>query len=100
MRNKTTRLSGVNGEGVSPSDKLISTTAPFNSADLSDDVLIGVEDISVFLYGPEHGPKETNLRRTYHGIAKGDIPTFKIGGKRHARKSAILKRIAEQEQAD
>lgn len=70
-----------------------------NALSLDDDILIGAEDISKFLYGLDDGLKEKNLRRTYHGIAKGDIPTFKIGGKRHARKSAILKWIEHQEQA-
>jgi hypothetical protein len=81
MSTDLTRPSGVNGDALS----------------LDDDILIGAENISKFLYGPEEGLREKNLRRTYHGIAKGDIPTFTIGGKRHARKSTILRWIADQE---
>src|SRR3954470_11728823 len=99
MRNKMTRLMSVNGEGASASNELLDTISSFDPIDLSNDILIGAEDISVFLYGSDDGLKEKNLRRTYHGIAKGDIPTFKIGGKRHARKSAILKWIEAQERA-
>jgi len=96
MRNKATPSLGVNGEGASGVNPHPSTI-PQSATNLADDVLVGAEDIAVFLYGPDEGLKETNLRRVYHGIARGDIPTFKIGGKRHARKSTILQRIAGEE---
>jgi hypothetical protein len=63
-----------------------------------DDILVGAKAISVHLYGLEEGLKETNLRRVYHAIAKREIPTFRIGGKLHARKSTIRQRIEAQEQ--
>jgi hypothetical protein len=81
MRTDAARPSGANGEA------------------LSSDLLVGAQEISMFLYGPEEGLKTTNLRRTYHAIAKGDIPIFKLGGKIHARRSAIRARIEAQEQA-
>jgi hypothetical protein len=66
---------------------------------LADDLLRGVRSISEFVYGTTADEKEaeSNVRRAYHAIGKGDIPTFRIGGVVCARKSAILKRIAEQE---
>ena len=69
-----------------------------NQDALPADILVGAQAIAKFLYGDE-GLKETNLRRVYHGISKGDIPVFRIGGKLHARKSTILRRITGQEDA-
>lgn len=81
MTQVSTRLSGANDEP------------------LPDDILVGALAISTYLYGEEGGAKDTNLRRVYHAISKREIPTFRIGGKLHARKSAIKRRIEEQEQA-
>ncbi|ACA18249.1 hypothetical protein M446_3876 [Methylobacterium sp. 4-46] len=64
---------------------------------MPDDVIIGAEGISVAIYGPEEGIRETNIRRIYHAIAKGDLPTFKLGGRVHARRSTILAWIEKQE---
>jgi len=70
-----------------------------NDEALPDDMLVGAQAISTFLYGPDEGMRDTCLRRVYHAISKREIPTFRIGGKLHARKSAIRKRIEAQEQA-
>jgi hypothetical protein len=79
----------------------VSTTRAFGANDegLPDDILVGAQAISIWLYGRENGLRDTNLRRIYHAIAKREIPTFRIGGKLHARKSAIRKRIEAQEHA-
>ena len=77
------------------------TTRPSGANDeaLPDDILVGALGISKFLYGEEGGSKETNLRRIYHAMAKREIPFFRLGGKIHARKSAIRQRIIQQETA-
>ena len=66
---------------------------------LEDDILVGVEAIAVFIYGPEKGREPRNLRRTYAAVAKGDIPTFRLGGKIHSRRSTICQWIAASETA-
>lgn len=81
MTETITRPSGANGET------------------LPGDILVGAQEMAVFLYGESEGTTETSVRRIYHAINRGEIPTFKIGGKIHARKSAILKLIEEQERA-
>jgi hypothetical protein len=68
-----------------------------NNGALPDDIIVGAEGISVALYGPEEGARETNIRRIYHAVAKGDLPTFKLGGRVHARRSTILAWIEKQE---
>jgi hypothetical protein len=67
---------------------------------LADDLLRGVRSISEYVFGgvSDEREAERNLRRIYHAINKGDIPTFRIGGTICARRSSILQRIAEQEQ--
>jgi hypothetical protein len=79
----STRPAGANGDALS----------------LEDDILVGVEDIAVFIYGLERGKEPRNLRRTYAAVAKGDLPTFRLAGKIHALKSAIRQRIAASEEA-
>jgi hypothetical protein len=76
-------------------------TRPLGANDeaLPDDILVGALSISKFLYGEEDGSRETNLRRVYNALAKREIPTFRLGGKIHARKSAIRQRIIQQETA-
>jgi hypothetical protein len=56
-----------------------------NDEALPDDMLVGAQAISTFLYGPEEGMRDTCLRRVYHAISKREIPTFRIGGKLHER---------------
>jgi hypothetical protein len=70
-----------------------------NEEALPDDILIGVKAIARHLYGADEGLRPTNLRRVYQAVAKKQIPTFKIGGRIHARKSTIRQRIEAQEQA-
>ncbi|WP_336490360.1 DNA-binding protein [Methylobacterium nigriterrae] len=78
------------------------TVARSLSADgsgLPDDVIIGAEGISIAIYGEEAGQRETNVRRIYHALAKGDLPHFKLGGRVHARRSTIMAWIEKQERA-
>ena len=75
------------------------TTRPSGANDtgLPDPVVVGAEPIAIEVYGPEEGKKETNIRRIYHAIAKKELPTFKLGGRVHARRSTIRKWIEKQE---
>jgi hypothetical protein len=68
-----------------------------NDGALPDDIIVGAEGISIALYGPKEGARETNIRRIYHAVAKGDLPTFKLGGRVHARRSTIMAWIEKQE---
>lgn len=69
-----------------------------NNTGLSDDpVIVGAENISVVIYGETEGRREGNIRRIYHAISKKELPTFRLGGRVHARKSTILAWIAAQE---
>jgi hypothetical protein len=83
MNTEAPRPLSVNGEDLS----------------LANELLHGVRPISEFVYGkaPDKKAAERNVRRAYHAISKGDIPTFRIGGVICARKSTILQWIAEQE---
>jgi len=59
----------------------------------------GAGEIAAFLFGKPRGEREAaNTRqRAYKAISGGSIPTFRLGGMIHARKSAILRPIEEQE---
>lgn len=81
MKEAATRPSGVNDTGM------------------PDDMLVGAEQIAVAIYGSVEGKKDTNLRRIYHAISKKDLPTFKIGGRVHARRRTIEAWIERQESA-
>ncbi|WP_051134123.1 helix-turn-helix domain-containing protein [Methylocystis sp. ATCC 49242] len=59
---------------------------------IADDLLEGADEISIFLFG-EHDDK----RRVYHLIARGHLPSFRIGKKIFARKSALLKHLSDLE---
>ncbi len=84
MTMNTTRPSGANGEAMP----------------LAEDILTGATAIGEFIYGRSAGGKdETNRRRVYHAIEKSGLPTFKLGGVVCARKSTILRWIADQERA-
>jgi hypothetical protein len=79
MSTEATRPTGVNGESWS----------------LADDLLRGAEEIACFIY---RSPDESNRRRIYYASDKHGLPTFRLGGVMCARKSTILKWIADQEQ--
>ena len=68
---------------------------------LADDLLLGADAISRFIYGENTDEKvaESNRRRVYHAADKHGLPTFKLGGSIAARRSTILKWIEQQEQA-
>ncbi|WP_245293423.1 helix-turn-helix domain-containing protein [Methylobacterium sp. CCH5-D2] len=71
-----------------------------NDTGLSDDpVIVGAENIAVVIYGETEGRREGNVRRIYHAISKKELPTFRLGGRVHARRSTILAWIERQESA-
>lgn len=71
-----------------------------NAAGLPDDpVIVGAENIAIVIYGKIEGQREGNIRRIYHAISKKELPTFKLGGRVHARRSTILAWIENQERA-
>jgi hypothetical protein len=60
--------------------------------DFANDLLRGAEAIAEFLYGSRE------LRRNiYHLVATSNLPVFKLGSMICARKSALLKFVADQE---
>jgi hypothetical protein len=59
---------------------------------VGDDLLEGAEAIGAFLFGP--GAK---ARRAFYLIEKSMIPHFRIGKRIMARKSTLLRWLAEQE---
>ncbi|EPY00619.1 hypothetical protein [Magnetospirillum fulvum] len=59
---------------------------------LSHDLLRGAEEIAEFIFG-DRGQR----RKVYHLCEKSRIPTFKLGSLLCARKSTLLRWIAEQE---
>jgi hypothetical protein len=59
---------------------------------LADDLLRGAEAISAFIFGD---PRQR--RKIYHMIETGRMPTFRLGSMLCARKSTLLRWIAEQE---
>lgn len=71
-----------------------------NDTGLPDDpVIVGAENIAIAIYGETEGKREGNIRRIYYAISKKELPTFKLGGRVHARRSTILRWIADQESA-
>jgi hypothetical protein len=62
------------------------------TANVADDLLEGAEAIGTFLFGP--GAK---ARRAFYLIEKSMIPHFRIGKRIMARKSTLLKWLADQE---
>ncbi len=60
---------------------------------LGDDVLHGAAEIAEFLFG------DRRLRRkVYHLAETSRLPVFRYGARLNARRSTLLKWIAEQEQ--
>lgn len=59
---------------------------------LFEDLLVGVAAITRFIWGPDANP-----RKGYRAIDPNRMPVFKIGSRLHARKSRLMRWIAEQE---
>jgi hypothetical protein len=63
------------------------------SPEFAQDMLRGAVEIAQFLYGDE------KLRRkVYHLAATSNFPVFKLGSMICARKSKVLKWVADQEE--
>jgi hypothetical protein len=60
--------------------------------EFAQDLLRGAEEIALFLFGDRK-----QRRRVYHLIATSNLPVFKLGSMICARKSVLLKWIADQE---
>lgn len=94
---------GANDTGLPQrSDLLLSAaqSTPVSPPSAPDDpVIVGAENIAVVIYGEIEGRREGNIRRIYHAISKKELPTFRLGGRVHARRSTIMAWIAAQESA-
>lgn len=60
--------------------------------EFAEDLLRGAEEIALFLYGDAN-----QRRRVYHLISSSNFPKFKLGAMLCARKSVVLKWVADQE---
>jgi hypothetical protein len=67
--------------------------SPREPDNLADDLLRGAEAIADFLYGDA-----TKRRKIYHLAETSRLPIFRLGPVLCARRSILLKWIAEQEQ--
>ncbi|TXN75098.1 helix-turn-helix domain-containing protein [Methylobacterium sp. WL18] len=63
-------------------------------AALAGDMIEGAGPIAKFLFGAQDAKAR---RKIYHIIEHHDFPSFKIGGKIFARRTAILAWVAEKE---
>jgi hypothetical protein len=80
--------------------KDVTRSSGANATGLPDDpVIVGAENIAIVIYGEAEGQREGNIRRIYHAISKKELPTFKLGGRVHARRSTIMAWIESQERA-
>ena len=65
----------------------------YMASELAEDLLRGAADIAAFIYGDEK-----HRAKVYHAVEKDGLPVFRMnGGMLHARKSTILKWIADKE---
>ncbi len=60
--------------------------------EFASDMLRGAEDIAEFLFG-----NRDQRRKVYHLAASSNLPVFKLGSMICARRSVLLKWIADQE---
>lgn len=67
-------------------------TSANSGPDFAADLLHGANAIAGFLYGDR-----ALRRKVYHLVSSSRLPTFKLGSMICARKSALLKFIADQE---
>jgi hypothetical protein len=73
---------------------------PTEAVTLSDDLLKGAAEIARFVFGSDD---ERARRKVYHlceSQRPDGLPVFKLGNQICARKSTILKAIAEREQPE
>jgi len=63
-----------------------------NDPEFAKDILRGTEEIALFLFG-----RRELRRKVYHLAATSNLPVFKLGSLICARKSVLLKWVAEQE---
>jgi hypothetical protein len=68
------------------------TSPPSN---LADDLLYGANAIGRYLFGPDDPYR--SRKRTYHLVATGAIPTFRLGAAICARRSTLVRCIEERE---
>ena len=61
--------------------------------DLASDILRGADEIAEFLSGDR-----SQRRMVYHLVETSRLPVFRIGSRICARRSVLLKWIADQEQ--
>ena len=66
---------------------------PPEDPDLPADILYGAAEIAEFLLTGQNG-----RRKVYHLVETSRLPVFRIGSKICARRSVLLKWIADQEQ--
>jgi hypothetical protein len=64
-----------------------------NDPEFAKDMLRGAEEIAYFLYADR-----ALRRKVYHLAATSNLPVFKLGSMICARKSVVLKWIADQEE--
>jgi len=71
-----------------------------DTAKLADDLLEGAAEIALFVFGNDSAKSR---RRVYH-LAAADrtdrLPVFRMGNQIFARKSTLLRSIAEREATD
>jgi hypothetical protein len=73
-------------------EDLPDATRPPESLALADDLLVGASAIAAFMFGTA---KER--RRVYWLVENGRLPVFKLGSTICARKSTILRVVAQRE---
>jgi hypothetical protein len=79
--------------GDRPFPKIASMSLPREDVrTIADDVLRGAEAIAAFIFGDR-----SKRRQVYHLAETSRLPTFKLGAMLCARRSTILRWIAEQE---
>ena len=69
-----------------------SVPPPVVAQTLAPDLLRGAEEISEFLFGTRN-----QRRKVYHLAETSKLPLFRLGSQLCARRSVLLKWIAEQE---
>ena len=71
-----------------------------DTAKLADDLLEGAAEIALFVFGNDSAKSR---RRVYHlaAVDRSDrLPVFRMGNQIFARKSTLLRSIAEREATD
>ncbi|KWT64252.1 hypothetical protein APY04_3516 [Hyphomicrobium sulfonivorans] len=68
-------------------------TSTSNDTPFSSDLLRGANEIAVFLFGSVKA-----RRKVFHLVETSKIPVFRLGSMICARRSVLMKWVAEQEQ--